>query len=1476
MFVDTFIRRPILATVCSLIIVLAGALAIPTMPIAWYPSVTPPTVSVAAVYTGANAEVVETAVTTPLEQAINGVEGMQYMTSSSTNSGFSQITVTFDVTRDPDLAAVDVQNRVNQALGRLPGEVRQLGVIVQKGGINFVSAGAMFSANNEYDSLFMSNYVDVYIKDTLKRVPGVADIIIFGERKYSMRVWLDPIRLAARQITAGDVVNALREQNVNVAAGSVGDAPAREGQTYQISVRAAGRLSEASEFENVIVKAGNDGSLVRLRDVGTVELGAETYANVLRFQGKEAIGFAVTSLPTANALDVQRGVTDEMRRLQAAFPPGLQYNIAFDTTTIVQESITEVVKTLAEAVGLVVLVMFLFLQSWRATIIPALTMPVSLIGTFAFVNLLGFSINTLTLFAIVLATGIVVDDAIVVIENIERHLQEYKKPPLQAASDAMREVFGAVIATALVLIAVFVPVAFFPGTTGRLYQQFALTIAFAVAISAFNALTLTPALSALLLREGALGSGWFFGPIERAIHGGTSLYVRMVSGLMRARWAVVVVFVVLLGATYYVYTKVPSAFVPDEDAGYFITIIQAPPGASLDYTSKVAAEAEKILMATPEVESVFTIVGFSFSGSASNQGLMFVLLKPFEERNTPEKRVAGLLPGLRGQLFGIQGAFVIPFAPPGINIGNIGGFAFQVLDQSGNPDIQNLGSATQALVGASRESTQVAGLFSSFTVNDPQLAVDIDREKAQSLGLPLSEITNAMQIYLGSAYVNDFDFNNRAYRVYVQADKKYRSDPADLGQYYVRTKTGQMVPLANVVSIRETTAPQVISHFNLFRSAEVSGSAAPGVSSGQALAEMERLAGTALPPGFGFAWSGISLEEVRAGGQSAAIFGIALLLVYLTLAAQYESLVLPFIVLLGVPLAVLGALSAQWARGLQNDLYCQIGLVLLVGLAAKNSILIVEFAEQLRGRGMSVIEAAIEASRIRLRPILMTSLAFILGVMPLVFASGAGQEGRHSVGTSVVGGMLFATFLNILFIPVLYVVVQTLRGGTLKRAAAVVLAAVLLPGAASAQVVERVTFEDAVRRAVANNPTVQQAAAGIVRAEALLQQVRSSSRPSVDASFSTHVVGPVTQFSGASITPRTQTVTTAGLTVPLLTPVSWAQRNQAADQILVSQRAADEARRQVGVAAAQAYLAVIAQRRVVDLNERARDNAKAHYDYANQRYEGGIGSRLNALRAQQELSSNEARVEEARLAVRRAQEALGVLVAADGPVDATTEPDFATPDASTPVASTRVASTPVASTPVAGGLQASGGSPASEFLGRADILQLIAREMAAERVASDSWKERLPSVSALFTPQFLAPSGLFNESRSWRASVVFSVPLFDSGLRKGRERERIALVDLVRAERASTERQAASEVRTAREAIRATERALARAKEAAAQANEVMRITDVAFREGATTNIEVIDAQRRARDAETAAVIAEDALRRARLDLLVSTGRFPQ
>jgi HAE1 family hydrophobic/amphiphilic exporter-1 len=1027
MFVNTFIRRPILASVCSLVLILAGLLAIPTMPIAQYPSLAPPNVNVTAIYTGANAQEVETAVTTPLEQAINGVEGMLYMTSSSTNSGVSTITVTFDVTRDQDLAAVDVQNRVNQALGRLPAEVRTLGVTVQKQSTGFIAAVGVYSENSRYDSLFMSNYLDVYVRDALKRIPGIGDVIIFGERKYSMRLWLDPDRMAARQITANDVVTALRQQNVQVAAGSLGQAPAPSGQMYQLSVRAVGRLTEPSEFDNIILKAGEGGALVRLRDVGHAELGAETYSSELRFQGLEGVGMGVIQLPTANALDVYEAMVQELDRLAKQFPPGMKYQIAFNTTDVVQESIREVLKTLAEAIALVVLVIFIFLQTWRSTIIPTITIPVSLIGAFAFVKLMGFSINTLTLFGIILATGIVVDDAIVVIENIERHIQEFKVPARKAAVDAMGEVLSAVIATALVLIAVFVPVAFFPGTTGRLYAQFSMTIAFAVALSAFNAVTLTPALSALLLDRESHHKGRFFTFFERSITRGTNEYVRGLRGAMRGRWAVVLVFFVALGATYLVYRSVPQSFVPEEDQGYFIVQIQAPAGASLEYTGGVSRQAEQIILKDPDVMALFSVMGFSFSGASSNTGLMFVRLKPFDARKGDSHSLQAILGRISGPLFSLPGAIVVAFAPPSIpGLSRFGGFEFQVLDQTAT-DIGNLAQATQALVGAGNRSPQLRGLFSPFTANDPQLQVTIDRQRALALGLPLDEVTNALQVFLGSQYVNDFEFNNRAYRVYVQADEEFRSSPQALKELYARTRTGTMVPLEQVVSMKETTSPTVINHFNLFRSATINGSAAPGVSSGDALKTMESLAERTLPQGMGYAWSGISLEETKAGRQSFIIFGLALLLVYLTLAAQYESLVLPFIVLLGVPLAVLGALSAQWLRGLANDVYCQVGLVMLIGLAAKNAILIVEFAEQLRHRGLSIVDAAIEAARIRLRPILMTSLAFILGVLPLVFATGAGQEARHSVGTTVAGGMVVSTFLNIVFIPVLYVVIETVR-----------------------------------------------------------------------------------------------------------------------------------------------------------------------------------------------------------------------------------------------------------------------------------------------------------------------------------------------------------------------------------------------------------------------------------------------------------------
>jgi len=1030
LFVDFFIQRPVFATVCALFIILAGAISIPTLPIAQLPDLAPPQVVVSSGYIGANAQTVETAVTIPLEQAINGVQGMKYISSTSGNDGSSQVTVVFDVTRNVDLAAVDVQNRVNQALGRLPNEVKNTGIIITKQIGGFVFGAGVYSDTGQYDSLFLSNYMDVYVKDALKRVKGVGDAIIFGERKYAMRLWLDPAKLAQRGLTATSVLSALQEQNVQVAAGQIGQPPSPEGQSYQISVRAVGRLSEASQFDNIILKTGNDGTLVRLRDVGHAELGAENYGTILRFNGHDAVGLAVTQLPGANALDVDKAAKAELLRLSKNFPPGIKAAVAFDTTTVIGESIRDVLITLLQAIALVIIVIYVFLQDWRSTFIPAITIPVSLIGTFIFVKLLGFSINTLTLFGITLATGLVVDDAIVVIENVERHIVEGITEPHNAASVAMKEVAGAVVATSLVLVAVFVPVALFPGTTGILFRQFALTIAFSVAISAFNALTLTPALSAIFLgkhRERAKGR--FFTLFNDVFNAGASFYRSTVRRALGWRLASLLVFFVLLGCTYLLYQHVPRAFIPEDDQGYLMFIVQAPQGASLTYTRDVCGKAEEVISRDPEIDGVFTVVGFGAAGSSSNQAMLYANLRPFENRKGDVHSAAATIGRLRGSLSAVSGAIVVPFNPPAVfGLGQFGGFQFE-LEDLGRNSLQSISETANKLAAQGNASKDIVGLFTSFTANDPQYLVRIDREKAKSLQVPFSQITNALQVYMGSVYVNDFDFNNRSYRVYVQADSKFRSEPKDIGQYYLRSDTGKMISLDNLVTVEQTANPQVIPHYNLFRSAEINGTAAPGHSSGEGIAAMEALSRKVLPNGMTFEWSGLSLEEIESGGKALILFALGLVVVYLTLAAQYESYVLPFIVLLAVPVAILGAIGAQALRGLQNDVYCQIGLVMLIGLSSKNAILIVEFAEQLRGQGMSVVEAAVEAARIRLRPILMTSLAFILGVVPLVLAQGAGRAGRVSVGTTVFGGMIAATTLNLVFIPVLYVIVRSIIPG---------------------------------------------------------------------------------------------------------------------------------------------------------------------------------------------------------------------------------------------------------------------------------------------------------------------------------------------------------------------------------------------------------------------------------------------------------------
>ncbi|MBD1943298.1 efflux RND transporter permease subunit [Coleofasciculus sp. FACHB-712] len=1031
MFADFFIKRPVFATVCAIFILLVGGISIPTLPIAQFPEISPTQINVTANYSGASAEVVENAVTNILERQINGVEGLKYLSSSSSNDGTSTITATFDSSRNKDIAAVDIQNRVSVAQPQLPQAVQQTGVTVTKQSSNILLAIGLYAENKEYDNIFLSNYADLYLTDSLKRLKGVGDVQIFGERRYSMRLWLDPNRLASRSLTAQDVVNALQEQNLQVGAGRIGQEPAPEGQMYQIDLRAVSRLTEASEFEEIVLKTDTDGTLVKLKDVGRAELGAENYSSFLRFRGNDAVGLGIFQLPGSNALDVARAVKAEMAKLATRFPPGLQYRVAFDTTLYVEQSLKEVVKTLFEAIFLVVLVIFVFLQDWRTTLIPAVTIPISLIGTFAFIKVFGFSINSLSLFGITLATGLVVDDAIVVVEDIDRLIQQKGMTPRAAASEAMRELFSALIATSLVLMAVFVPVAFFPGTTGALYKQFALTIAFSVAISTFIAITLTPSLSALLLRQGQKPGGWLgwiFDRINGAIDWTRRGYKRSLNFLTRFRGFVVGLFIVSLGITAWLYLSVPTAFLPEEDQGYFITLVQGPEGVSLQYTGEVMDKVEKEILKNPEVVGTFVVGGFSFSGNTSNNGIIFTTLKPWEERHKKEQSVQAIIGSLFGTLSGITEARVFPVNPPSIQgLGSFGGFQYQLQDQRGNSPLESLVQSMGQLLGRANQTPGLQQVFSTFAANTPQLLIEVDRNKAKALQVSVDDIFNTLQTFLGSQYVNDFNLQQRNYRVYVQADKQFRSNPENIGNLYVRSQQNQMIPLSNLVKITPTTGAQTINHYNLYRSIEITGSAAPGYSSGQAIKTMEQVSKEVLPAGLGYEWSGTSLEEIESGGQAPIIFGLGLIFVFLVLAAQYENYVDPFIILLSVPLAILGALLAQSMRGLSNDVYCQIGLVMLIGLASKNAILIVEFANQLRESGMSATKAVVEASQERLRPILMTTFAFVLGIAPLVNPEGAGAASRRSLGTAIAGGTIVSTVLSLFIVPVLYIVIVTAR-----------------------------------------------------------------------------------------------------------------------------------------------------------------------------------------------------------------------------------------------------------------------------------------------------------------------------------------------------------------------------------------------------------------------------------------------------------------
>lgn len=1027
--VDFFINRPVLATVLAILITLVGGISIPILPIAQFPEISPPTVNVAATYTGASSEVVEETVTTPIEEQINGVEGMTYMSSNSSNDGTMSINVTFEIGYDLDIAAVDVQNRVQLATPRVPEEVSKYGISVNKQSNSLILAVNLISPDGSRDDLFLSNYIDIHISDVLKRIPGVGNLTIWGEREYSMRVWLDPDKLASLGITTTDVANAIEEQNIQVAAGSIGQPPVPKGQQFQFAITTLGRLETVEEFQDIIIRANPDGSLVRIKDVATVDLGAESYTTKATLDGGETVGIGTYQLPGANALDLAKEIRAAMEVLKEDFPSGVDYAIIYDTTTFVKESIKEVVITLFEAFILVFIVVFIFLQNFRATLIPAITIPVSLIGTFALINALGFSINTLTLFGLVLAIGLVVDDAIVVVENVSRLIQEKGVSSKEATSAAMKEVTSPIVATSLVLMAVFVPVSFMPGITGQLYRQFALTIACSVAISTINALTLSPALCALFLKKDAGKKFWFFRKFDQGFDWFRDRYQILLAALT-SRWKIVVgVFAVLMVCTYFLFSIVPTGFVPEEDQGYFIVNVQGPEGSSLQRTEETMQEVYNILINTPGVAHVVSIAGLNFltSASDSNTGAMFAVLEPWGKRKSYALSVFGLIENVREKFAGVQGAVVVPFnAPPIQGLSSTGGFQFELEDRN-SLGIQTLAKVTQEMIEKGSERPELTGLFSSFTADVPGLYIELDRTKAKTQGIAISDVFDTLQAYLGALYVNDFNKFGRVYRVFMQAEDSYRTKADDISRLYVRTETGGMVPLSTLLDIQEIVGPETISHYNLYRSTEIDGDSGKGYSSGQAIQAMEKLAEEVLPEGMGYEWSGTSYQEIKAGNMAPLIFALSIVFVFLFLAALYESWSMPFMVMLAVPLALMGAMLAQYLRGLTNDVYCQIGLVMLIGLASKNAILIVEFAKQRREEGLPVLEAAMQAAMIRLRPILMTAFAFILGVFPLVIASGAGAESRHSLGTAVFGGMILSTMLSLIVVPVFYVVIENLR-----------------------------------------------------------------------------------------------------------------------------------------------------------------------------------------------------------------------------------------------------------------------------------------------------------------------------------------------------------------------------------------------------------------------------------------------------------------
>ena len=1040
-FAHFFIHRPIFAIVLSLVLLILGGISYTQLPVASYPEIAPPTVVVTAVYPGANPQILADTVATPIEEQVNGVEDMLYMNSQSASDGTMTLTITFKLGTNLDVAQVLVQNRVAIATPQLPADVRAVGVTVQKQSPNIMMVVNLLSEGNKYDSLYMANYAVLQIQEVIKRINGVGNVQIFGASEYSMRLWLNPDKMYSRGLTTGDLISAVQAQNVQVAAGTLGAEPAPKGTDFQLIVNTKGRLSDPREFERIIVKRGADGQLVRLGDVGRAELGAKTYVNGSYLNGQPSVGIAIFQLPGANALQTAENIQAEMKRLATSFPPGLKYDIAYNPTTFIAESVNAVLHTLFEAIVLVVIVVLIFLQSWRATIIPLCAVPVSLVGTFAVMKVFGFSLNNLSLFGLVLAIGIVVDDAIVVVENVERWLEQGHSP-IEATTKAMDEVSGAVVAIAIVLTAVFVPTALVSGLTGQFYRQFALTIAVATVISAFNSLTLSPALAAMLLRPREAKKdwltrvvefllGWFFRLFNKTFDAANRGYTWTVQRLIRFSAVALVVYVGLLVLTGVGFKIIPTGFIPTQDQGYIFCVAQLPDGASLQRTDAVRREISEMARKVPGVAYTVEITGLSALDftNRSNSLTMFLPLKPFDERKGhPEQTMTALLGKVQGLVAGIQDAFVLVVPPPPVQgIGNAGGFKLQVQDRR-SAGTEALAQAANALIAAGEKEGGLTGFFTTLRPQVPQIYLNIDRDKVEALNVPIESVFQTLQADLGSYYVNDFNFLGRTYQVNMQAESAFRVRSDQIRNLYARNAAGGMVPLGTLLDVQEINAPDKIMHYNIYPSADVSGSTLPGVSSGDSITKMEKAARETLGDQFSYEWTELSLQEKLAGNTALYIFPLCVLFVFLALSAQYESWSLPLAIILIVPMCLLSALVGVYVRNLDDNVFTQIAFVVLVGLACKNAILIVEFAKQQVEAGKDRVEAAVTAARLRLRPILMTSFAFILGVVPLVVATGAGAEMRQVLGTAVFSGMIGVTVFGIFLTPVFFTVIEKLTG----------------------------------------------------------------------------------------------------------------------------------------------------------------------------------------------------------------------------------------------------------------------------------------------------------------------------------------------------------------------------------------------------------------------------------------------------------------